>query len=86
MEITKQELERALALAHQEAWRGPHPEVRARVRLAINSISSRCGNKFPLKAAELETVLKQRHNRGIRKILAETDTEAFAFALYTALN
>lgn len=87
MEVTLSNVERALTLAHEQKWGGKMPIVRAKVRVVINSLCAQNPRAFNKDAAPvLFKLIKKKQNSKIRKILIETPVEAFAFAIYDALN
>lgn len=86
MKIEVRDIEEALRLAKANHWPNGIPVVRARVRLAINSLLSHDHDLFNKNPKEVTEVLRRGKNAGIRKILKDTSVESFAFGIYSALN
>ncbi len=73
----------AIALKRAGEWK-KIPTIRAKVRLAVNSLLAQDGRIFEKDAEEILKIVKMNKNKGIKKILGETDVETFAFAIYSA--
>ncbi len=88
MQISKKNLERALEMALSVHWENGLPKVRAKLRLAINSLLMQSHSKFPQDGESLHKLLRKRANARIRNILRneEITVEAFAFAIRDALS
>lgn len=87
MQITEKNLNRVIELAVADHWENGLPEVRAKLRLAINSLFMQAHGKFPQDGESLHKLLKKRTNARIRDILRneKITVEAFAFAIRDAL-
>ena len=79
-EFTKE----ALVILHERRWGSSVPEVRAKLRLAINSLYAQKNQIFQMEPEEIASVIKEKKNAGIRRILRQTTPTEFAFAIYIA--
>lgn len=88
MNITEMELEKAVKMAISERWENGLPTVRARLRLAVNSLHQQSRGNFPRDGKSLYFLIRKKSNGGIREILKRDDVsvEAFAFAIRDALS
>lgn len=86
MKIELANVRQALELGTKNEWKGQYPEVRARVRLAVNSLLAQDRDIFNKESEYVLAVLRQDKNSGIRKIMKEISVKSFGFAIYTALN
>jgi hypothetical protein len=86
VEITVKNITEALQLANANQWPNGIPVVKARVRLAINSLLAHDRDLFKKTPEDITKTLRQPKNKGIRKILKDTSTASVAFAIYAALN
>ena len=86
MELTQENVKDILTLAMQNTWHQRIPQVRARHRLAINSLIAQDSLLFDKSPKEIVKTLMQDRNKGIRKILRDTDEITIAFAIRDAFR
>lgn len=83
MKITNRNLQEVFRLIREGSWKEV-PVVRAQTRLAVNSLLAQDSDLFGKGVEEVLCTLRKDRNKGVAKIIKNTDLEAFAFAVYTA--
>lgn len=79
-------IKEALDIVQTGKWPNGVPTVRARLRVAINSLLSQDRLLFQRNATSVVTLVTTENNKTIKKIFEETPADALALAIREATN
>lgn len=84
--MLEEHIKEALDIVRTGHWPNGVPKIKARVRVAINSLLSQDRLLFQKEAASVIALVTAENNETIKKIFLETPVDALALAIREATN